>query len=362
MGFQRDRPVGGRWRRGPRQPWLPRWWGPAGSWAPPRSFTSRRTWPPPRRPSTWCSSRWTSWVRGGAGSRGRGLSGVGAGLRGRRLTARAWWDGEEACSTRGGRHLEASPLAAPSPGEGRRALRRVTGLSEPGGLDYLVLNHIGGAPAGTRFGSAQATRWLTQVHYSVRGLGVAPFCPGPSFSQPKAPPQALPLLTSRNRVLPAWLHPQVLLSPLPRPVPAFLESTGALPSSPAPCPYRPRPPGLDSALLGAPPPRCSAPPLRGPGPAPQLWLRSSVAASLPAGRLPELRAADLAGAAQSDGQSGLLGGGVFVARCVRGAAWGGGRPGRIPRGGGGRGGSAPGLPQAACPRPSPRPTRPPSPR
>uniref|UniRef100_A0A2K5RKK5 Hydroxysteroid 11-beta-dehydrogenase 1-like protein n=1 Tax=Cebus imitator TaxID=2715852 RepID=A0A2K5RKK5_CEBIM len=36
---------------------------------------------------------------------------------------------------------------------------------DPGGLDYLVLNHIGGAPAGTRARSAQATRWLMQVNF-----------------------------------------------------------------------------------------------------------------------------------------------------------------------------------------------------
>nr|XP_058916783.1 hydroxysteroid 11-beta-dehydrogenase 1-like protein isoform X4 [Kogia breviceps] len=39
------------------------------------------------------------------------------------------------------------------------------GLSGPGGLDYLVLNHLGAAPAGTRARSAQATRWLMQVNF-----------------------------------------------------------------------------------------------------------------------------------------------------------------------------------------------------
>nr|XP_039321985.1 hydroxysteroid 11-beta-dehydrogenase 1-like protein isoform X2 [Saimiri boliviensis boliviensis] len=38
-------------------------------------------------------------------------------------------------------------------------------LDKLGGLDYLVLNHIGGAPAGTRARSAQATRWLMQVNF-----------------------------------------------------------------------------------------------------------------------------------------------------------------------------------------------------
>ncbi|XP_070480854.1 hydroxysteroid 11-beta-dehydrogenase 1-like protein isoform X2 [Equus przewalskii] len=35
-------------------------------------------------------------------------------------------------------------------------------LDKLGGLDYLVLNHLGAAPAGTRARSAQATRWLLQ--------------------------------------------------------------------------------------------------------------------------------------------------------------------------------------------------------
>ncbi|XP_054529206.1 hydroxysteroid 11-beta-dehydrogenase 1-like protein isoform X4 [Pan troglodytes] len=38
-------------------------------------------------------------------------------------------------------------------------------LDKLGGLDYLVLNHIGGAPAGTRARSPQATRWLMQVNF-----------------------------------------------------------------------------------------------------------------------------------------------------------------------------------------------------
>ncbi|KAF5911632.1 hypothetical protein HPG69_008231, partial [Diceros bicornis minor] len=36
-------------------------------------------------------------------------------------------------------------------------------LDKLGGLDYLVLNHLGSAPAGTRARSAQATRWLLQA-------------------------------------------------------------------------------------------------------------------------------------------------------------------------------------------------------
>ncbi|XP_058513799.1 hydroxysteroid 11-beta-dehydrogenase 1-like protein isoform X2 [Ochotona princeps] len=38
-------------------------------------------------------------------------------------------------------------------------------LDKLGGLDYLVLNHVGGLPAGTRVRSPQATRWLLQVNF-----------------------------------------------------------------------------------------------------------------------------------------------------------------------------------------------------
>ncbi|XP_027808513.2 hydroxysteroid 11-beta-dehydrogenase 1-like protein isoform X3 [Marmota flaviventris] len=38
-------------------------------------------------------------------------------------------------------------------------------LDKLGGLDYLVLNHLGGVPAGMRARSAQATRWLVQVNF-----------------------------------------------------------------------------------------------------------------------------------------------------------------------------------------------------
>ncbi|XP_059774656.1 hydroxysteroid 11-beta-dehydrogenase 1-like protein isoform X3 [Balaenoptera ricei] len=53
-------------------------------------------------------------------------------------------------------------------GRGGRSLKDssgLMGLSGPGGLDYLVLNHLGAAPAGTRARSAQATRWLMQVNF-----------------------------------------------------------------------------------------------------------------------------------------------------------------------------------------------------
>ncbi|KAM5230286.1 hydroxysteroid 11-beta-dehydrogenase 1-like protein isoform 2-T3 [Hipposideros larvatus] len=36
---------------------------------------------------------------------------------------------------------------------------------DPGGPDYLVLNHLGAAPAGTRARSAQATCWFMQVNF-----------------------------------------------------------------------------------------------------------------------------------------------------------------------------------------------------
>ncbi|XP_028355963.1 hydroxysteroid 11-beta-dehydrogenase 1-like protein isoform X10 [Physeter macrocephalus] len=57
---------------------------------------------------------------------------------------------------------------SPAEGRGGRSLKDssgLMGLSGPGGLDYLVLNHLGAAPAGTRARSAQATRWLMQVNF-----------------------------------------------------------------------------------------------------------------------------------------------------------------------------------------------------
>ncbi|XP_042784058.1 hydroxysteroid 11-beta-dehydrogenase 1-like protein isoform X2 [Panthera leo] len=38
-------------------------------------------------------------------------------------------------------------------------------LDKLGGLDYLVLNHLGATPAGSRSRSVQATRWLMQVNF-----------------------------------------------------------------------------------------------------------------------------------------------------------------------------------------------------
>ncbi|XP_055402574.1 hydroxysteroid 11-beta-dehydrogenase 1-like protein isoform X3 [Bubalus kerabau] len=38
-------------------------------------------------------------------------------------------------------------------------------LDKLGGLDYLVLNHLGAAPAGTRVRSSQSTRWLMQMNF-----------------------------------------------------------------------------------------------------------------------------------------------------------------------------------------------------
>ncbi|XP_070480877.1 hydroxysteroid 11-beta-dehydrogenase 1-like protein isoform X8 [Equus przewalskii] len=52
------------------------------------------------------------------------------------------------------------PLRAP--GLPPRAHSPHRGPPAEGGLDYLVLNHLGAAPAGTRARSAQATRWLLQ--------------------------------------------------------------------------------------------------------------------------------------------------------------------------------------------------------
>lgn len=72
-------------------------------------------------------------------------------------------------------------------------------LSWTGGLDYLVLNHLGAAPAGTRALSAQGTSWLMQVlcpSYPqvplLRLLGFTPFrlwrrTPALSSQHPSSP-------------------------------------------------------------------------------------------------------------------------------------------------------------------------------
>ncbi|XP_057565686.1 hydroxysteroid 11-beta-dehydrogenase 1-like protein isoform X2 [Hippopotamus amphibius kiboko] len=72
-------------------------------------------------------------------------------------------------------------------------------LDKLGGLDYLVLNHLGAAPAGTRARSAQGTRWLMQAPPSwpwlipwlmLRLWNSAPVLE-PRHYQPRPRPQAL---------------------------------------------------------------------------------------------------------------------------------------------------------------------------
>ncbi|KAG8519069.1 Hydroxysteroid 11-beta-dehydrogenase 1-like protein [Galemys pyrenaicus] len=56
--------------------------------------------------------------------------------------------------------------ASSGPGDGAsRTSSGLTGISGPGGLDYLVLNHVGAAPAGSWARRAHATRWLMQVNF-----------------------------------------------------------------------------------------------------------------------------------------------------------------------------------------------------
>ena len=62
-----------------------------------------------------------------------------------------------------------------------RTSSRLTGLSGPGGLDYLVLNHLGAAPAGTRVRSSQSTRWLMQVLRPSAVPAAPPRGPGPAL-------------------------------------------------------------------------------------------------------------------------------------------------------------------------------------
>ncbi|XP_038311644.1 hydroxysteroid 11-beta-dehydrogenase 1-like protein isoform X4 [Canis lupus familiaris] len=55
-------------------------------------------------------------------------------------------------------------VTGPRGGVSSRTSSLLMGLSGPGGLDYLVLNHLGATPAGTRSRSIQGTRWLLQVN------------------------------------------------------------------------------------------------------------------------------------------------------------------------------------------------------
>ncbi|XP_038284896.1 hydroxysteroid 11-beta-dehydrogenase 1-like protein isoform X4 [Canis lupus familiaris] len=55
-------------------------------------------------------------------------------------------------------------VTGPRGGVSSRTSSVLMGLSGPGGLDYLVLNHLGATPAGTRSRSIQGTRWLLQVN------------------------------------------------------------------------------------------------------------------------------------------------------------------------------------------------------
>ncbi|XP_014651524.1 hydroxysteroid 11-beta-dehydrogenase 1-like protein isoform X9 [Diceros bicornis minor] len=63
------------------------------------------------------------------------------------------------------RRRRGAGLPLRTPGLPPRAHCPHRGPPAEGGLDYLVLNHLGSAPAGTRARSAQATRWLLQVNF-----------------------------------------------------------------------------------------------------------------------------------------------------------------------------------------------------
>lgn len=196
-------------------------------------------------------------------------------------------------ATRGGTHWLCAPAGASlvqgdgARGGASRTSSLLMGVSGPGGLDYLVLNHLGATPAGTRSRSVQATRWLLQV---------------PRPAAPSAP---------------SLLSPGCTLRPSQFPPP------GPAPQAP-PTAARPRPSRAGVC------PRC------GDSPSPP-----------PPGEPPELRAADFVGAAQPDGQQRLSGGRVLAARCAPGGR-GVGRPqasrrasleraGRLPGGGGAQG-------------------------
>lgn len=73
------------------------------------------------------------------------------------------------------------------------------GVSGPGGLDYLVLNHLGATPAGTRSRSVQATRWLLQVPRPAAPSASPLLSPGCTLRPSQFPPQVRPLLGPSHR-------------------------------------------------------------------------------------------------------------------------------------------------------------------
>ncbi|XP_061278528.1 hydroxysteroid 11-beta-dehydrogenase 1-like protein isoform X3 [Bos javanicus] len=86
-------------------------------------------------------------------------------------------------------------------------------LDKLGGLDYLVLNHLGAAPAGTRVRSSQSTRWLMQAPPSWPWLRSP--ANAPTLSSERSPsPQAPPLPTKAFTPSPSGLG--FLLRPVTR--------------------------------------------------------------------------------------------------------------------------------------------------
>ncbi|XP_044803943.2 hydroxysteroid 11-beta-dehydrogenase 1-like protein isoform X8 [Bubalus bubalis] len=63
------------------------------------------------------------------------------------------------------RHRGRAGVSLRAPGLPPRAHCPHRSSAAAGGLDYLVLNHLGAAPAGTRVRSSQSTRWLMQMNF-----------------------------------------------------------------------------------------------------------------------------------------------------------------------------------------------------
>ncbi|XP_059015594.1 hydroxysteroid 11-beta-dehydrogenase 1-like protein isoform X10 [Mustela lutreola] len=95
----------------------------------------------------------------------------------------------------------------PEAGRSQGLLHRCGHGLPRGGLDYLVLNHLGATPAGTRSRSVQATRWLLQVrpllgpaHHRQAPPPRAAVCPRGRDSQSPPPPGELPELRAADFV------------------------------------------------------------------------------------------------------------------------------------------------------------------
>lgn len=161
--------------------------------------------------------------------------GIGSGLFGRRREL----PGAERTGSVLRPQLPEFKVTGPRGGVSSRTSSVLMGLSGPGGLDYLVLNHLGATPAGTRSRSIQGTRWLLQV----RRPAACPSDPtsGPAPPEPRPPrlgaaPPATPLRGRAHRAKAPTLRSSPSQAPPIAPRPRPHRPALAPPTAPSPAP------------------------------------------------------------------------------------------------------------------------------